>query len=543
MPQQIVLISGSVSSGKTTLCEQLRSSYPQIYVLKTKEVIRELARKKLGREIEAERRALQDFGTYLDEQTKGEWVRDALRRLINDIDSRDPNAIVIVDAVRIPEQIKAIRKAYGFLVRHIHLDTPVSALERRYKERKDSGIKELKSFSEVFNQKTELRVRKLEKIADVVIDTELCRKEDVLAKASTYLALYSRNYGRLVDVVIGGQYGSEAKGHIVSYLAREYSLIVRVGGPNAGHKVFFDEGPYTHHQLPSGTLRSDARLLIAPGAVINVEKLLREIADCNVNQDRLMIDPQAMVISRSDIAREAGLKARIGSTGQGVGFAAARRILNRGKETKLAGDVPELWPFTRRTAAEVLEEAYTREDRILVEGTQGIGLSLYHGIYPYVTSRDTSASGALAEAGIPPTRTRNIIMVCRTFPIRVESPSNGSSGPLAQEISWSEVAKRSGIDGTKLRRTERTSTTDRRRRVGEFDWQLLRRAATINGPTDIALTFTDYLSKENEEARRYEQLTNDTIRFIGEVERVAAAPVSLISTRFDFRSIIDRRSW
>ncbi|HEY0723500.1 MAG TPA: adenylosuccinate synthetase, partial [Pyrinomonadaceae bacterium] len=163
--------------------------------------------------------------------------------------------------------------------------------------------------------------------------------------------------------------------------------------------------------------------------------------------------------------------------------------------------------------------------------------------YPYVTSRDTSASGTLAEAGISPTRTRKIIMVCRTFPIRVESPSNGSSGPLPQEISWPEVAKRSGIDRAKLLRTERTSTTDRRRRVGEFDWQFLRRAATINGPTDIALTFTDYLRKENEEARRYEQLTNDTIRFIEEVERVAAAPVSLISTRFDFRSIIDRRSW
>lgn len=543
MPQQIILISGSVSSGKTTLCELLRSRYPQIHVLKTKEVIRELALKKRGKEIEAERRALQDFGTYLDEETKGQWVRDALRRLVSKVDSTNPAAIVIVDAVRIPEQIKAIRKAYGFLVRHIHLHTPLTTLERRYKRRKDSGIKELESFSAVHNEKTESRVSKLEKIADAVIDTELCRKEDVLAKASTYLALHSRNYGRLVDVVVGGQYGSEAKGHIVSYLAREYSLIVRVGGPNAGHKVYFDEGPYTHHQLPSGTLRSDARLLIGPGAVLNVEKLLKEIADCNVNKDRLMIDPQAMVISSRDIAGETGLKARIGSTGQGVGVAAARRIADRGKHVKLAGDITELKPFTSRTAAEVLEEVYSRGDRVLVEGTQGLGLSLYHGTYPFVTSRDTSASGTLAEAGISPSRTRKIVMVCRTFPIRVESPSDGSSGPLAQEISWSEVAKRSGIAAAKLRQTERTSTTDRRRRVGEFDWQLLRTATTINGPTDIALTFTDYLKQENEQARRYEQLTTDTIRFIEEVERVTAAPVSLISTRFDFRSIIDRRSW
>jgi adenylosuccinate synthase len=95
----------------------------------------------------------------------------------------------------------------------------------------------------------------------------------------------------------------------------------------------------------------------------------------------------------------------------------------------------------------------------------------------------------------------------------------------------------------KLANTERTSTTNRNRRVGEFDWLLLRRAAALNGPTDIAFTFADYFSAANESARRYEQLTVDTIRFIEEVERVAAAPVSLISTRFDFRSIIDRRAW
>jgi adenylosuccinate synthase len=79
--------------------------------------------------------------------------------------------------------------------------------------------------------------------------------------------------------------------------------------------------------------------------------------------------------------------------------------------------------------------------------------------------------------------------------------------------------------------------------VGEFDWVLLRQAAAINAPTDVALTFADYISAENAHAHRYDQLTFDTIRFIEEVERVAAAPVTLISTRFDFRSIIDRRSW
>lgn len=117
------------------------------------------------------------------------------------------------------------------------------------------------------------------------------------------------------------------------------------------------------------------------------------------------------------------------------------------------------------------------------------------------------------------------------------------SRSLSQEISWKIVAKRSGLKLNQLEESELTSTTNRRRRVGEFDWVLLKRASAINRPTDIALTFTDYLDCQNEDARRYEQLRPDTIRFIEEVERVAAAPVSLISTRFDFRSIIDRRRW
>jgi adenylosuccinate synthase len=114
---------------------------------------------------------------------------------------------------------------------------------------------------------------------------------------------------------------------------------------------------------------------------------------------------------------------------------------------------------------------------------------------------------------------------------------------MSQPLDWHEVARRAGLNGQKLEAAEKTSTTKRRRRVAEFDWKLLRQSATLNGPTDIALTFTDYLSSENARAKRFEQLTDDTIRFIQEVERVTSAPVSLISTGFNSRSIIDRRSW
>jgi adenylosuccinate synthase len=191
----------------------------------------------------------------------------------------------------------------------------------------------------------------------------------------------------------------------------------------------------------------------------------------------------------------------------------------------------------------VLDEAFSRNLRVLLEGTQGTGLSLYHGDYPYVTSRDTTVAGCLAEAGIAVSRVRKVIMVCRTYPIRVQDPAGGTSGPMSQEITRDEISKRSGKDLEELERTEITSTTHKQRRFGEFDWVLLRRAALLNGPTDIALTFADYLGAKNGEARRFEQLEQSTISFVHEVERVAGARVSLIATGFNTRSIIDRRSW
>ena len=134
-------------------------------------------------------------------------------------------------------------------------------------------------------------------------------------------------------------------------------------------------------------------------------------------------------------------------------------------------------------------------------------------------------------------------MVCRTYPIRVQNPLDGTSGPMSQEISLDDIAQRSGIELDELERTERTSTTNRERRIGEFDWELLRKASLLNLPTDIALTFTDYLTMENRSAMRFEQLHPNTINFIEEIERVSGARVSLVGTGFNPRSIIDRRRW
>ena len=160
-----------------------------------------------------------------------------------------------------------------------------------------------------------------------------------------------------------------------------------------------------------------------------------------------------------------------------------------------------------------------------------------------MTSRDTTVSGSLAEAGIPPGRIKKVIMVCRTYPIRVMSPKDHTSGPMSREVTWEEIAVRSGIPVEELKEAEIGSVSLNPRRVGEFDWEQLRRGSVLNAPTDIALTFADYLSIENRNARRFDQLTEDTIHFIDEVERVAGARVSLIGVDFHARSIIDRRLW
>ncbi len=535
MVKQIVLLSGPVGSGKTTLCCQLEEHFG-LASLKTKDYILEQ-----GKRLKLERTALQRYGDRLDRQTQGTWVRDALVRLVSTLNDE---ATIVVDAVRIEAQIEAIRRAYGPRVFHVHLTAPEDVLADRYSSR-TTDVKELRKYEDVRKNKTEKQIEELARIADVVIDTVRCTERDVFVKAASHLGLYGREYLRLVDVLVGGQWGSEGKGNIVSYMAREYDVLVRVGGPNAGHKVYEEPEPYTFHHLPSGSRCCDAQLVIGPGAVLNVPNLLQEIGECGIDASRLAIDPQAMIISDRDRENEKRLVQDIGSTGQGVGAATARRIMQRHTDpAKLARDISDLKPFIKDTR-EVLEEAFYNRKRVLLEGTQGTGLSLYHGHYPHVTSRDTTVAGCLAEAGISPSRVRKVIMVCRTYPIRVQSPAGPglTSGPMSQEITLEAIAQRSGIDLEELKKIETTSTTKKKRRIGEFDWALLRKAASLNAPTDIALTFSDYVSIKNRDARRFEQLTPETIRFIQEIERVAAAPVSLISTRFHSRSIIDRRSW
>jgi adenylosuccinate synthase len=353
MIDKIILLSGHVSSGKTTLCDMLKENYGAI-VFKTRTYLKELKN-----DIKSERSAMQNLGDVLDKRTKGSWVCDGLAETINENDSNNNKYFFIVDAVRIKKQIDHIRKAYGNKVVHVHLHPPTEELITRYKRRKSKGFKELKSFKEVLNNKTEKQVDDLKDIADIVIDTKRCTPNDVLVKAACHLSLYGREYSRHVDVLIGGQYGSEGKGNISAYLAPEYDILMRVGGPNAGHKVYKEPEHLNFHHLPSGCKNSpESKILIGPGATIYIKTLFEEINKFDISPDRLFIDKQTMVITEEDQEYEIKLVESIGSTGQGVGAANARRIIDRipGKKM-LAQDYKELNPYTCYTI-EKLQRAF-----------------------------------------------------------------------------------------------------------------------------------------------------------------------------------------
>ncbi len=116
-------------------------------------------------------------------------------------------------------------------------------------------------------------------MADIAINTDRDAEEDVVVRVAAQLGLLDREHAPCVDVIVGGLYGSEGKGNIAFHIAPDYDLLVRVGGPNAAHKVYLASGEiFTHTSLPSGTQNGDMPLMIGPGAVVCPPELLSEIA-------------------------------------------------------------------------------------------------------------------------------------------------------------------------------------------------------------------------------------------------------------------------
>jgi adenylosuccinate synthase len=302
-----------------------------------------------------------------------------------------------------------------------------------------------------------------------------------------------------VTVVAGGQYGSEGKGKVAHALAREAgrsAVAVRVGGSNSGHTVAGPDGkPLVLRHLPTAAWLPDAQLVLPPGTYLDPAVLLDEITRTEVDPGRLAIDPNAAVIGPEDAAQERGMRlnARIGSTESGTGAAVLRRVARDGTLLR-AADLPEFAPFLRDTLP-LLRRRLDDGDRVIVEGTQGYGLSLLHGGHGnHATSRDTTAAGLLAETGLSPLDVDQVVLVIRAYPIRVA----GQSGPLPDETTWEEVARDAGRPGLE----ERTTVTGRVRRVARFDPALVRRAVDANRPTSVVMNHVDYAAPAGPDQRR-----------------------------------------
>ena len=200
-----------------------------------------------------------------------------------------------------------------------------------------------------------------------------------------------------ITIIVGGQYGSEGKGKVAHALAKEMgaSVAVRIGGPNSGHTLISPSGdPVIFKHLHSAAILPDVTCVLGAGSYINPDILLAEIKVAGLSESRLIIDPNAAVITNTEITEEQNsrLREEIGSTLSGTGAAVIKRIQRTGglKQAKndelLAPYVKSSLPFMRSTL--------NKGERLIIEGTQGYGLSLLHSQhYPYVTSRDTTAAG------------------------------------------------------------------------------------------------------------------------------------------------------
>ena len=328
-------------------------------------------------------------------------------------------------------------------------------------------------------------------------------------------------------VVVGGFFGDEGKGKIISYLAIKDNpkIIVRGGaGPNAGHTIRDGDKTYKVRMLPSGFLNKTAKVMIGPGVVINPSVLLKEIQDFDAS-GRAFIDKHCGIIEESHLLRDSKgeLKEKIGSTGSGTGPANADRAM---RILKLAKDIDSLSSLIVDVPEEI-NTALSLNQNVLVEGTQGTFLSLWHGTYPFVTSKDVTASGICADVGLGPKKVNEVIVVFKAYVTRV------GTGPLSKELSLEE-AERKGW-------SEFGTVTGRQRRAANFDFDLARRAIMLNSATQISITKLDVLFPNCAGKTSFEELSTDAQLFIKNIEEKLNTPVTIIGTGPNVNEIIDRR--
>ncbi len=328
----------------------------------------------------------------------------------------------------------------------------------------------------------------------------------------------------MVDMVVGLQWGDEGKGKIVDLIAKNYNIVVRSqGGHNAGHTVVVDGKKYALHLLPSGVLNKDAVNVIANGVVVYPPQLIKEIKNFgNEIKNKLLISDKAHMILDHHIAIDNAReklrgKNAIGTTGRGIGPAYADKIarigirmgelkdidkllkklsdyyeMNRGYFEVLGIEIPDLNELEKKLIEwkDELEDLITDttkflwdnfDKNILLEGAQATLLDIDHGTYPYVTSSNTIASGALTGSAIPPKRLNKVIGIAKAYTTRV------GNGPFPTE-ELSETGDKIRENGAEF-----GTTTGRPRRCGWFDVVAAKYATTINGCDEVAIMKLDVL--------------------------------------------------
>ncbi|QWW19801.1 adenylosuccinate synthase [Schaalia sp. 19OD2882] len=330
-------------------------------------------------------------------------------------------------------------------------------------------------------------------------------------------------------IVLGAQWGDEGKGKATDQLGQRTDVVVKFnGGNNAGHTVVIDGEKYALHLLPAGILSKGVTPVIGNGVVVDLEVLFEELeamTSRGVDVSRLLISANAHIIPSYnrlvDRAVEKSLGERqIGTTGRGIGPTYADKMNRIGIRIQDLFD-PSILGQKVRSALKsknltltamgldpvdpdtVIEELLSYADRVrpmvvdvsllvnnaldegktvLFEGGQATMLDIDHGTYPFVTSSNPTAGGALTGSGVGPTRIDAVVGVAKAYTTRV------GEGPFPTELT-DEVGR-----ALRQKGGEFGVTTGRPRRCGWFDAVVVRHATRVNGLTDICLTKLDVLT-------------------------------------------------
>ncbi len=331
-------------------------------------------------------------------------------------------------------------------------------------------------------------------------------------------------------VVVGTQWGDEGKGKVVDLLTDRASAVARFqGGHNAGHTLVIDGKKTVLHLIPSGILRDNVYCLIGNGVVLSPSALLEEMRTLEQNNvpvaNRLRISNACPLLLpyhvSLDNARElARGKAKIGTTGRGIGPAYEDKVARRGLRVndlfypeqfaaklrevieyhnfslqhyfktdpvdfqKVHDETLEMAEILKPLVTDItqfLNQLHEAGKNILFEGAQGTLLDIDQGTYPFVTSSNTTAGGAATGSGLGPRSFDYILGITKAYTTRV------GSGPFPTEL-FNDVGKHLSDKGH-----EYGATTGRARRCGWLDMVALKRSAVINSLTGICITKLDVL--------------------------------------------------